>query len=59
MTKKELTRCLEIACDTLAKMDEMCVMCGVMDDKDTLDQEGWMKDIILNMRQNNAKRSEE
>ena len=50
MNKKELENCLEIACETLAKMDEMCVMCGAMDDKDTLDPNGWKKDIIETMK---------
>ena len=50
MTKKELESCLEIACQTLAKMDEMCVMYGVMDDKNALDPNGWKKDIIEIMK---------
>ena len=50
MTKKELEKCLMIACETLAKMDEMCAMCGAMDDKDTLDPKGWMKDIVSEMK---------
>lgn len=51
MTKKELSRCLELACQTLASMDELCVGVGAMDDKHTLDADGWMKDIISRMRQ--------
>lgn len=50
MTKKELTRCLELACQTLASMDELCVGVGAMDDRNILDADGWMKDIVSQMR---------
>lgn len=50
MTKKELSRCLELACKTLASMDELCVKAGIMNDPNVLDADGWMKDIVSQMR---------
>lgn len=50
MTKKELARCLELACQTLAAMDELCVKAGIMNDPNMLDADGWMKDIVSQMR---------
>lgn len=50
MTKKELNRCLELACQTLATMDELCVKAGIMNDPNALDANGWMKDIVSQMR---------
>ena len=50
MNKKELESCLEIACETLATMDALCVKVGAMDDKGVLDPNGWKTDIIETMK---------
>lgn len=55
MTKKELNRCLELACQTLATMDELCVKAGIMNDPNVLDADGWMKDIVSQMRNEESK----
>ena len=49
MTKKDMAEALEIACQTLANMDALCVSIGAIDDKKAKDAKAWMDDILETM----------
>lgn len=49
MTKKDMAEALEIACQTLANMDALCVSIGAIDDKNAKDAKAWMDDILETM----------